>query len=79
MAYREDAKAGQGVSFALCPSGYFKLDFWLLTCKGPLASTSGADVIAAGCTCTLPEITRPCCPQSPFGIQKTLTTQTGFW
>lgn len=72
MAYYEDANAGQSISFALCPSGYFRLDFWLLSCKSPLSSTSGADVFIARCTCAAPERTQPCCPQSPFGSQKTL-------
>lgn len=52
LHYSEDGQGGH-TNFALCNSGDFVQNFWLLSCGSPLTAPAGDDAAAAGCTCSL--------------------------
>lgn len=79
FAYQETGKA-QHVTFSLCPrSSSLKLLLWFVKCRNKLADSAGGDVDTAGCSCEVPDNTRPCCTLSPNGQQVSATTAQGYW
>lgn len=52
LRYDEEGSGGH-TNFALCNSGDFVENFWLLSCPRLLAEADGGDAASAGCTCNL--------------------------